>query len=413
MRFSVTFLLVTTLCIAADKSTVPQLIEQARVHAPQFRDALVATLGEAAIKKGTAVRGDGADFIWAVSSATPPTLSIDGSPTAMTRLGGDLWYHIAQLKTGTGHEFYYVIGGARFGNRADVAAFGPESYEKPGVPRGKLTEKMVHTSKIYDGMQSDYWVYAPAQYDPATPAAVMVWQDGHNLADRERTRAQIVFDNLTAAKKLPVIVHIFIDPGKIGAKAMRSIEYDTMDDRYARFLRDEILPEVAQKYNLRKDGYSRAISGSSSGGICSFKVAWQQPGEFSRVLSWVGSFTSIQWHPGELDGGNVFPFMIRKQPKRNIRVWLQDGSEDLENTHGSWPLQNIQMANSLKMTGYDFHLSFGNGNHNGAQGSAQLPESLAWLWRDYDPARTGQTYEMEPAEKDKPLFRVSIANRDH
>ena len=129
------------------------------------------------------------------------------------------------------------------------------------MPRGKVTEKLVHTSKIYDGMQSDYWVYTPAAYDPSKPGALMVWQDGHNLADRERSRAQIVFDNLTAAKKIPVMVHVFIDPGKVGQKAMRSIEYNTMDDRYARFLRDEILAEVAQKYNLRKDGYSRAISG--------------------------------------------------------------------------------------------------------------------------------------------------------
>ena len=262
-------------------------------------------------------------------------------------------------------------------------------------------------------MQSDYWVYTPAQYDPATPAALMVWQDGHNLADRERSRAQTVFDNLTAQKKIPVMVHVFIDPGKVGQKAMRSIEYDTMDDRYARFLRDEILAEVAQKYNLRKDAYSRGISGSSSGGICSFNVAWRQPEQFSRVLSWVGSFTSIQWHAGEIDGGNVFPFMIRKQPKRNIRVWLQDGSEDLENNHGSWPLQNIQMANSLKMRGYDFHLSFGNGTHNGAQGNAELPRSLEWLWRNYDAAKTEQVYEMEAAEQARPLFRVKVYNREH
>jgi enterochelin esterase family protein len=140
-------------------------------------------------------------------------------------------------------------------------------------------------------------------------------------------------------------------------------------------------------------------------------VAWQQPDQFSRVLSRIGSFTSIQWHPGELDGGNVYPFKIRKEPKRNIRVWLQDGSEDLENTHGSWPLQNLQMANSLKLMGYDFHLSFGNGTHNGAHGNSELPEELIWLWREYDPAKTQQEYTMEESEKSKPLFRVRPYNR--
>jgi enterochelin esterase family protein len=129
------------------------------------------------------------------------------------------------------------------------------------------------------------------------------------------------------------------------------------------------------------------------------------------VLSGIGSLTSIQWHPGQIDGGNVYPNKVRKEAKRNIRVYLQDGSEDLENDHGSWPLQNIQLANSLKMKGYDFHLQFGNGSHNGADANAQLPMSLAWLWRDYDPKKTEQTYEQEASEKLKPMFRVRIYNR--
>ena len=193
---------------------------------------------------------------------------------------------------------------------------------------------------------------------------------------------------------------------------MRSIEYDTVSDRYARFLRDEVLAEVQAKYNIRRDSYSRGIAGNSSGGICAFNVAWQQPDQFSRVLSRIGSFTSIQWHPGEIDGGNVYPFKIRKEPHRNIRVWLQDGSEDLENNHGSWPLQNLQMANSLKLMGYDFHLSFGNGTHNGAHGNSELPEEMTWLWRGYDPEKTAERYSMDSAEQAKPLFRVRVYNRE-
>jgi enterochelin esterase family protein len=130
------------------------------------------------------------------------------------------------------------------------------------------------------------------------------------------------------------------------------------------------------------------------------------------VLSWIGSFAAIQWQPGLVDGGNVYPNKVRLEPKRNIRVWLQDGSDDLEREYGSWPLQNIQMANSLKLREYDFHLSFGHGTHNPAQGSAEFPQELTWLWRDYDPAKTEQTYEVEPSEKVKPLFRVTIYNRD-
>jgi len=366
------------------------------------------------VNKGTAVMSDGPDFLFAIESAKKPTLYIDNQAAApMTSAGQDRWTYSGKLATGTSHSFYYLVDGQKFGGKTDVPAFGPDSYEQAGVPHGKLSEKIVHTSKIYDGMQSNYWIYVPAQYDPAQAAALMVWQDGQGRVQREgAAHSQIVFDNLTQQKKIPVMIHVFIQPGMVGTKAMRSIEYDTVSDKYARFLRDEVLPEVYAKYNIRKDGYSRGISGSSSGGICAFNVAWFQPDQFSRVLSNIGSFTSIQWHPGEIDGGNVYPFKIRKEPKRNIRVWLQDGSEDLENNHGSWPLQNLQMANSLKLMDYDFHLSLGTGTHNGAHGASELPEEMTWLWRDYDPAKTEQAYAMEAAEKAKPLFRVKIYNRE-
>ena len=112
------------------------------------------------------------------------------------------------------------------------------------------------------------------------------------------------------------------------------------------------------------------------------------PDKFARVHSTIGSYTSIQWRPEEkLDGGNVYPFMVRKMPKRNIRVWMSDGTDDLENNHGSWPLQNIQLANSLKMREYDFHFRFGLATHDAAQAAIDLPESLTWLWRGYDPAK--------------------------
>lgn len=357
---------------------------------------------------------DGPDFLFAIEASKRPALFIDGEPAGPMKRSGKNgpWTFATQLKTGRSHAFYYMVDGKKTGGKTDVPAYTADSYEQPGVPHGKLSEKLVHTSKLYEGMKSDYWIYVPAQYTPAVPAALMVWQDGQGLVQRDgATRAQIVFDNLTARKKIPVMIHVFISPGKVGDKAMRSIEYDTVSDKYARFLRDEVLPEVYAKYNIRKDGYSRGISGNSSGGICAFNVAWWQQDQFSRVLSRIGSFTSIQWHPGEIDGGNVYPFKIRKEPKRNIRTWLQDGSEDLENNHGSWPLQNLEMANSLKLMNYDFHLSFGNGTHNGAHGNSELPEELTWLWRDYDSAKDSQNYQMDPAEKDKPLFRVRPYDR--
>jgi enterochelin esterase-like enzyme len=189
--------------------------------------------------------------------------------------------------------------------------------------------------------------------------------------------------------------------------------YDTVSDRYARFLRDEVLADVAAKYNLRKDAYSRAITGLSSGGICSFNAAWQLPDQFSRVISWIGSFAAIQWKedPAVPDGGQDYPDKILREPRRNLRVWLQDGSGDLELRYGSWPLANLRMANALKFQQYDFRFSFGAGTHNPAHGAAEFPAEMIWLWRDYDPSKTEQTYELEPSEKSEPPLRVSIANR--
>jgi enterochelin esterase-like enzyme len=415
MRLVLLLLLCCIPSFTGEKLTAVELLQMSARNSPEFADALTNTLGAEPLTKGAAFIGEGPNFLFATQAASAPTLYVDDQASGqMVQVEGhpQLWFKSAQLTPGTSHYFHYIVNGAKFGGRNDVPAYTSDSYAQPGVPQGKITGKLSFASKIYDGMQSDYWIYVPAQYNANTPAALMVWQDGHNFAVRDGgSRIQNVIDNLTAQKKIPVMISVFVDPGKVGAKAMRSIEYDTMSDAYARFLRDEILPEVAKSYNIRKDSYSRAIGGESSGGICSFTVAWHQPDQFSRVLSRIGSFTSIQWHPGELDGGNVYPFAIRKQPKRNIRVWLQDGSEDLENQFGSWPLQNIQMANSLKRQDYDFHLSFGTGTHSTSQGNAELPASMAWLWRDYDSAKTEQVYAMEAGEKDKPMFRVHVYNR--
>ena len=377
------------------------------------------------IKKGVAVLGEAGDFLFAFDSPAQPTLFVDGERMGPMKRSAPSapWTYSGKLKTGISHSFYYMVDGKRVGGLTDVPAFGPDSYAQPGVPQGKLSEKMQHISKIYAGMKTEYWVYVPAQYDPGTPAALMVWQDGHYHIDRDGSaqapptgqppsRLQNVIDNLTYRKKIPVTIYLFIDPGMIGQRAMRSLQYDTVSDVYPRFLRDEIMPEVYAKYNIRKDAYSRAIAGNSSGGICAFNAAWYQPDQFSRVLARIPSFTSLQWQPGVQDGGNIYPFRVRKEPKRNIRVWMQDGSEDQEQGAGSWPLQSIQMANSLKLRGYDFHFSYGTGTHNHAHNNSEMPEVLAWLWRDYDPAKTEEMYEMEPAEKAKPLFRVKIYNRD-
>jgi enterochelin esterase-like enzyme len=425
----------------ADKMTAPQLIELAHSKPSALLAGIAATFDPKDLKAGTAWVGHGADFFFATEAGSQPSLVIDDKPgPAMHHLeGGDLWYAAAQIpETRRLHSYHYLVSGSKFGGRLDLPAFGPLSYLQPGVPSGKLSDKITHTSKIYDGMKADYWIYVPAQYEPNTAATLMVFQDGGGYTNRNGNNPTLnVIDNLIAQKKIPVMISVFINPGDIVdapgtptyqfvkafsdkwhrtlKDSMRSTLYDTVSDRYPRYLRDEILAEVGAKYNLRRDAYSRAITGLSSGGICAFNAAWQMPDQFGRVITWIGSFTSIQWKedPKNPDGGQDFPEKVLREPKRNVRVWLQDGSEDQENrNYGSWPLANVRLANALKLKGYDFRFSFGKGTHNSGHGAAEFPDEMIWLWRDYDSTKTEQTYEMEAGEKDKPLFRVTIINRD-
>jgi len=425
---------------ATENSDALQLIEMAKANHPGLREAISATLDAKELKEGTAWIASGPQFFFATEAAAMPELFIDGAagPAMRNISGSDIWYAAAHIEpVGRLHSFYYVVGGAHFGGRLDLPAFGALSYLQPGVPSGKLSEKIVHTSKIYDGMKSEYWIYVPAQYDARTAAALMVFQDGQGYTDRDgRNPALNVIDNLIAERRIPVMICVFINPGDIegspgtptynfvkayGEKwqrslkdAMRSTEYDTVSNRYARYLRDEVLADVAAKYNIRKDAYSRAITGLSSGGICAFNVAWQMPEQFSRVISWIGSFSGIQWKedPAVADGGQDYPDKVLREERRNIRVWLQDGSNDIEGKYGSWPLANLRLANALKFKEYDFHFSFGAGTHNTAHGAAEFPEEMIWLWRDYDAAKSAQTYEIEAGEKAQPPFRVAIANRE-
>jgi enterochelin esterase-like enzyme len=268
----------------------------------------------------------------------------------------------------------------------DLYSLGPDSQRQEGVPKGKVTEH-VWRSDVFPNTIRRYWTYMPAQYDGSEEAAVIVFQDGHAYVDPQgQFRATVVLDNLIHRGELPVMIGIFIDPGhqedalpdRPGWRPTprnRSFEYDTLSDQYARFLLDEILPEVGKEHRLSSDPDRRAIVGISSGGICAWTVAWERSDAFRKVLSHVGSFVNIR-------GGHVYPALIRKTERKPIRVFLQGGANDLDNEHGNWPLANQQMAAALKFAGYDYQFVFGEGGHSGVHGGAILPESLRWLWRE-------------------------------
>ncbi|MEX2263400.1 MAG: SMP-30/gluconolactonase/LRE family protein [Bryobacteraceae bacterium] len=266
---------------------------------------------------------------------------------------------------------------------AQEYTLGPDSQRQPNVPKGTVTQHS-WTSKVFPGTVRDYWVYVPAQYKADTPASVMIFQDGGGLVNESGAwRTPVVFDNLIHKREMPPTIGIFINPGVLPAlsenqmaRYNRSFEYDALGDRYARFLIEEILPEVGKSYNLSSDPNDRAIAGSSSGGICAFTAAWNRPDAFRRVLSFIGSYTNLR-------GGQIYPTLIRKTEPRPLRVFLQDGRNDSNIYAGSWFIANQDMASALEYAGYDTKFVVGTEAHNSRHGSSILPDALRWLWREH------------------------------
>lgn len=278
---------------------------------------------------------------------------------------------------------------------------GPDSQEKPNVPKGKVTTYMMEDSKTFPGYGRQWALYIPAQYDGKTPAALMVFQDGMGYVNAKGSwRVPTVFDNLIAAKQMPVTIGLFINPGfspdknnpngkdakgKPLGKSNRSFEYDSVTNQYVTFLLEEMIPLAESKgVVISKDPLHRGIAGSSSGGICAFNAAWQRPDAFSKVFTTIGSFTNIRGviSKGKELGGNLFPEMVLKEEKKNIRIFSQDGSHDLTNEFGVWPEANQKMADAWKAKGYDYQFVLGEGTHNPRHGGMLFPEAMKWLWRD-------------------------------
>lgn len=246
--------------------------------------------------------------------------------------------------------------------------------------KGRLTRAVLSESRLYPGATHEYQVYVPACYT----AAVMVFQDGVWYAESDGAfRAPATFDALIDAGAMPLTVAVFVNPGVVpptreGAKpqSVRSFEYDSLSDRYARFLIEELLPVALKDLNVSADPAQRVICGMSSGGICAFTAAWQRPDQFGKVMSHIGSFTNIR-------GGDVYPAVIRKTEPKPIRVYLEDASGDLDNLHGSWPLANQEMAAALEFMGYDVRFDYAEGfGHNGKHGGELFVDALRWLWRN-------------------------------
>jgi enterochelin esterase family protein len=277
----------------------------------------------------------------------------------------------------------------------------PDSRPQDGVPKGKLEGPTLFRSKVFEGTVRKVWVFVPAQYTPDKPACVAVFFDGQRASNPTGSiRAPQVMENLIAKKQMPVTIGIFVTPGSRGEEYSeagggnpnnRSVEYDSLGNKCAQLIVDEILPEVSKTYNLTKDPEGRCIGGFSSGGIAAFNVAWERPEAFGKVITCIGSFTNIR-------GGHVFPELVRTNDKKPIRVFLEDTLRDNPSADPKrdWHKQNELMAAALKEKGYDLKVLFADGTHSDSHGGSILPEMLGWIWRDYPDVTARPASEIKP-----------------
>jgi enterochelin esterase family protein len=295
---------------------------------------------------------------------------------------------------------------------------GPDSLEQEGVPKGEIRGPFSLPSEVYPGTSHTYWVYVPAQYSGDEPASLMIFNDGQAFMARDGdARAQNVLDNLIYRREIPVMIGVFINPGRRpdqpeptprdwgDRNTNRPTEYNSLDDRYARVIVDELMPVLYKDFNIYKDPERHGIGGASSGAIAAFTVAWERPAHFRKVLSIVGSYTNLR-------GGHAYPDLIRKADKKPIRIFLQDGRNDNRalRADGSydqtrdWFYQNVRLMQALTDKGYEVNYVWGIGRHGQKQGGAILPEMMRWLWRD-------QPVSVDPRDSLERSFRESAAKK--
>ena len=296
---------------------------------------------------------------------------------------------------------------------------GPDSLPQEGVPKGEIRGPFTLPCDIFPGTQHTYWVYVPAQYDPAVPAALMVFQDGQAFKDEKGDmRAQNVMDNLIYRREIPVMIGVFINPGRRPDQpeptpqnwgdrdTNRPTEYNSLDDRYARVITEELMPALRKDYNISTDPEMHGIGGSSSGAIAAFTVAWERPNDFRKVLSNVGSFVNLR-------GGHVYPEKVLASDKKPIRVYLCDGRNDNRGVgrggnydeRRDWFYQNVRLMKALTEKGYDVNYSWGMNGHGQKFGGAIMPEMMRWLWRD-GPVSTN------PKDMVERSFRQAVEKRE-
>jgi enterochelin esterase family protein len=304
---------------------------------------------------------------------------------------------------------------------------GPNYTAQPdltnrGAPKGRSFQfsMPLAESEIFDGTDAtldpnkpvnttrNISVYVPAQYQDGTPAPLLVIQDGPGELDLVKN----ALDNLTIAedpaRRIPPFIAIAVQNGGNDAKgSQRGLEYDTMSDRYARFIHLEVLPAVAANSAVKaaypqlrftEEAQGRAAIGCSSGGAAALTMGWFRPDLFSRIITYSGTFVDQQ--DDDAAEETAYPLgaweyhsgraLIAASEKKALRIFLNVNEDDLgandpESTHHNWVMANERTAAALAAKDYHYRYVFGRGagHCDSRVRSATLADALIWVWRGY------------------------------
>jgi enterochelin esterase-like enzyme len=290
---------------------------------------------------------------------------------------------------GTGQSGVGTDGDGEFPIAAPFKA-APEMSDQPNIPKGQILQfTMANTTTFADGPRK-VAVYIPAGYVSGTEIPFMVAQDGVGAQSGGSfglDDLRPLMDNMIAAKRIPMMAGVFVDPG-----AMRSVEYDTVSDRYYQFVETELLPAAVTQakgknvtLNLTKDPQGRGSFGGSSGGAAAFTMGWFHPESYTRILTISGSFLKLQsstMYPNGC-GDYAMTLIPSTTPNVPLRVFLEAGDMDLGS--GKWRAANDAMDAALKAKGYHYRYVPAAGAMHEDDGARRqyLPSAMEWLWRGY------------------------------
>jgi len=307
----------------------------------------------------------------------------DGEILSFDHVDEAISFHIQSLHVKR-HEDTGEAVTARPEDPDEQYRLGPDSYPKEGVPRGQIVTLEIPPSAIFPNCLHEAWLYLPPDYNGEDRLPIMIFQDGWwFVADDGPWQVQTVVNNLIADGSLPRMAVLFVESGKLRSQGgladeQRSLEYDSLNGDYARFLLDEVFSQVEKHAAISDDPRDRGIAGIANGGICAFTAAWMRPDAFSKVLSICGIFADIR-------GGGAYPDLISETDRKPIRVFLQEGVRS--RLGGKYegldlPGGNRAVARALALKGYEHQFVLGEGGHSFRHGAMILPDAMRWLWRD-------------------------------